>query len=88
MDNMNEKTKNQLGVDTIVVVPKEISMDSDRMQKVISVVEDKVLGCPMCHSGKDTLFKTEESYEKIKENIPNETKVISVNREYEVKQIN
>jgi hypothetical protein len=83
-----EKPSGNFGIDAIVVVPKEISADSDKMHKVIRVVDTKFFGCPACCSGKDILFKTEISFEKIRANIPKDTMVLSVTKDFEVNEMN
>ena len=88
MEKPSENTREGLGIDAIVVVPEEISADSDKMHKVIRVVDTKFFGCPACCSGKDVLFKTEISFEKIRANIPKDTMVLSVTKEFEVNQMN
>ena len=83
-----ENTKDGLGIDAIVVIPKEINADSDRVHKVIRILDDKYFGCPACCSGNDILWKTEESFEIIKNNIPKGTRVFSVSKDHEVNEMN
>lgn len=76
-----------LGVDAIVVLPKEVSADSDRVHKVIRVIDRKFFGCEACCSGKDILFKTEESFQRIKAGIPKGTLVLSVSADHDVNEM-
>lgn len=46
--------------DHIVVFPKEISYNMEAISKSIKSILD-IYGCPNCHSGRDILFKNEES---------------------------
>lgn len=46
--------------DHIVVLPKDVSYNIEAISQSIKNILD-IYGCPNCHSGRDILFKNEES---------------------------